>query len=184
MAGSILALDLATKTGWAVGSPGAAPRCGSIRLAPADASNGAVYVGLARWLGDFLAVERPRSIMIEAPLNARTQVAVGTTEATALRLFGLVAIAEMVAHARGVWDVRTASVQDVRQHFVGARRFKAKDEGKRVVAEQCRVLGWQVPDLDAADAAALWDFGCAIIAPREHARGVSALSGFAKGKAA
>lgn len=181
--GRVFALDLATTTGWAVGEPGSAPRCGSHRLAKEGATNGALFLALAKWLGDFCTIEQPRALMIEAPMNARTQVSIGSTEATAHRLIGLVGIAEMVAEARGIWTVRTANVQDVRKHFVGQARFKAKLDGKRAVAERCRLMGWSVPDLDAADAAALWDFGCSIFAPRQHAQGASAMGALGRGAA-
>ena len=44
---NILALDIATVTGWAFGAPGSVPRAGTIRWADVGSSNAAVGCGVA-----------------------------------------------------------------------------------------------------------------------------------------
>ena len=79
----ILALDLGSNTGWAVSAPeGSRPRWGSIRLGGDGATPGERYAALARWLNDFIKVNRPRLLVYEAPLPPR-QVNGHSTFATA-----------------------------------------------------------------------------------------------------
>jgi len=160
--GAILALDIATRTGWAYGKPGELPLSGSERLAPAGSSNGAVGRGLLRWLTDFTKVNAVAALYIEAPMNP--QIMGGkTTFGTARMLIGLCFLAETVAEARGIYFIREANVQDVRKHFLGKARPKDK---KREVMARCKALGWDHTDDNEADALALWAYACAVEAPR------------------
>lgn len=157
----ILALDIATRTGFAFGRPGELPRSGSIRLAPPGSSNGAIGRGMMRWLADFLKVSQPDVIYYEVPLDPR-HMGRKTTFKTARILLGLPFLVETISEARGVYKLREAGVQDVRKHFCGNARPKDK---KQAVLARCRQLGWQPEDDNAADALALWDFACAKEAP-------------------
>lgn len=159
---TILALDIATTTGWAFGRPGDIPRSGSVRLAPPGSSNGAIGRGMLRFLTDFISVEKPDQIYYEVPLDPR-HMGAKTTFKTARILLGLPFLVETIAEARGIFRLREAGVQDVRKYFVGTPRPKDK---KAAVQTQCRVLGWKPVDDNAADALALWAFACAIEAPR------------------
>jgi hypothetical protein len=61
----ILALDLASRTGWAVGVPSdEKPRSGSLRFAREGASMGAVFAGCRQWLNDFLATENDIKLVV------------------------------------------------------------------------------------------------------------------------
>jgi len=160
----ILALDLASRTGWAVGDPAdPTPRSGSVRLASSGASLGAVYAGCRQWLVDFVAAEPDiRLIVFEAPMAPQHMA--GFTTAHIMRLLiGLCAIAEEFGHSRG-YDVREAKVSDVREHFIGTNRIKRKD-AKPLTIENCRRLGWAPVDDNAADALALWHYQASIFDP-------------------
>lgn len=158
---SILSLDVATRMGWAFGSPGEYPRSGSVRLAPPGSSNGTIGRGMLRWLTDFITVSQPSMIYYEVPLDPR-HMGRKTTFATARILLGLPFLVETIAEARGIFKLREAGVQDVRKHFCGTARPADK---KQAVLARCRQLGWKPEDDNAADALALWDFACAIEAP-------------------
>lgn len=158
---SILALDIATRTGFAFGRPGEFPRSGSVRLAPQGASNGMIGRGMLRWLTDFLAVNPVGALYYEVPLDPR-HMGNKTNFATARVLLGLPFLVETIAEARGIFKLREAGVQDVRKHFVGEARPKDK---KAAVLARCRQLRWAPEDDNAGDALALWDFACAIEAP-------------------
>ena len=71
MKGDILALDLATVSGWAEGPPGGPVRSGSIRFAPSGASHGEIALGAVRWLVVvvvlYAAVMMLRSARAETP---------------------------------------------------------------------------------------------------------------------
>lgn len=161
---AILALDLARITGWAYGRPGEVPRTGSKELAPAGSGNGTVGRGLLRWMTGFLEVSPAKTVYIEAPLDPR-HMGKKSNMATARQLLGLCFLAETIAEAKGIYRVREAGVQDVREIFVGKRR---PEDGKEAVQRRCRQLGWEISDDNAADAAALFAFACHV-----EARGVA-----------
>lgn len=162
--GSILALDLATQTGWACGRPGEVPRCGSLAFARAGHSMAARFAGCARWLNDFVAVETPRVVVFEAPL-APSYVAGHTSTDTVRLLMGLTAIIEATLYDSGI-DVREASVSTVRQFFLGTTRIKSAD-AKIATKKRCVELGWRVVDDNAADACALWAYQVSVFVPAE-----------------
>lgn len=158
---TILALDIATCTGFAFGKPGQTPRSGSIRLAKTGASNGEIGQGMLTWLVDFITVNKPDMIYYEVPLDPR-HMGKSTTFKTARILLGLPFLVETIAQARGIFKMREAGVQDVRKFFVGQARPANK---KEAVKARCRQLGWSAVDDNAADALGLWAFACAIEAP-------------------
>lgn len=160
--GGILALDIASRTGWAFGRPGELPRAGSVRLAPPGSDIGLVGMGLIRWMRDFTQLEKVDALYIEAPVNPAFMRGKTSWE-TALMLISLFGIACATAEGLGIFRRRRANVQDVRRHFVGESRPKDK---KQAVIARCRQLGWKASDDNAADALALWSFACAIEAPR------------------
>jgi len=96
----------------------------------------------------------------------------------AFALIGGAIIVETVAHLRGAPRIQLANVQDVRRHFTGQRTFSkaidpstgkklsSRDAAKAATIAMCRLQGWEVENDDAADAAALWSWGCASLNPR------------------
>src|SRR5262245_23437780 len=100
-AGTILALDLASVTGWACGAPGqGVPRSGSIRFARVGASMGAIFSGCAQWLRDFLTVQEVSLIVFESPMEPGFMT--GKTNASTIRvLMGLPAIVEATVYGDG-----------------------------------------------------------------------------------
>ena len=161
----ILALDLATRTGWALGRPGdATPLSGSVRFAREGASMGAVFAGCRNWLGQFLDEhDDVELIVFEAPMDPMLFVGRPRRPETARQLIGLAAIVEERTYDRG-YDVREARVSDIRRHFIGAnlKRRAAKD----ATIEACRRLGWAPVDDNAADALALWHYQASILDPK------------------
>lgn len=159
----ILALDIATTLGWARGHVGQAPSCGSICFGR-DCSENAVFAKAIGWFSNLLApMPRPDVLILEAMLPGGAMKGETTIDVRD-RLAGLHAIIRGVAHIRGIYQISTADVGAVRQHFIGARNLKSAI-AKREVFERCRRLGWQVPDHNAADAVATWHFACSLINP-------------------
>jgi hypothetical protein len=157
----IIALDIATATGVAVGEPGSAPRVWTEDLgkrAPDEAR-----FSKALWLTNKLIVEhKPSLIAVEAAIGGRD---------ASPYLIGLLACVRGCAFNRGV-PVKVYHRSSILKHFVGkaltARDFpglakaKAKFAIKEAVIARCRLLGWEVADDNAADAAALWDYANAL----------------------
>lgn len=161
----ILALDLASRTGWACGFPHEdKPRSGSVRFAREGASLGAIYAGCRQWLADFLATEPDvRLIVFEAPMAPQHMA--GFTTAHIIRvLIGLCAVVEEYGHAGG-YDVREAKASEVREHFLGTNRIKRK-EAKSATIDACNRLGWAPSDDNAADALALWHYQASFLDPK------------------
>lgn len=163
----ILALDVASTTGCAEGRPGEKPRTWKWRLGGEGATRPERLFSLLCHLSEHLAVSKPRTIVIEAPMSLR-----GAD--TMMLLFGAVGVCEAVARGRDVNDVLLANVQTVRRYFVDRARFKQTNDGKKAVMEKCQALGWNPQGFDEADAAAVWAWACHTRYPR-HAQHVEPL---------
>jgi hypothetical protein len=159
----IVALDLATRTGFAFGPPGAErPTSGSVRFASPGASHEAIFAGALSWATDQFRDLRPAVIVWEAPLPASFKRGSTNADTTTL-LFGLPAIVGAVAHLLAIYDVRKAKASDVRHHFIGCN--PRRERAKALTISQCRRLGWAPSDDNEADALAIWSYMTAIIDP-------------------
>lgn len=149
----ILALDLATQTGFAVTAPdGSAPILGTFRIAT-DAIHddfGRAFLALHKRVGELIEVHQPTLMWFEAPLFI-TQRRVKT----ARFLMGLSAIVELIAEERSL-PCYEASVSDVRMFVAGSRHGKNGRGPKEIGFDYCAMRGWHPPDDNAADAALLW----------------------------
>ena len=156
----IVALDIATQTGIAVGSPGGKPKAWSVDLGKGRGEDARFSKALVL-THELIERYRPDLIAVEA--------AIGGKFASAF-LIGVVACVRGVAANRGV-PVRSYTSGSVRKHFLGRALAKrdfpslkpaaATKAIKGEVIARCRLLGWEVADDNAADACALWDFACA-----------------------
>src|SRR5262249_28879166 len=142
----ILALDLATVSGWARGRAGEEPKSGSIRFASEGASHAAIAAGALRWLIDFTKPEpRPDEVVIEAQVrkphwkssNAANDV---TT--------GLIFLTRAVFFERGVYKFVLVQVTSVRHFFIGGN--PSRDQAKWLTTKKCRALCWDPADDNAA----------------------------------
>jgi len=151
----IMALDLSTRVGWAVGVPGERPRYGTWML-PSMADNGRCGAALVAALEDAITVHAPTHIVAEAPLPLPAQ----NHAATARLQFGLAWTVAMVGYWRDV-QTRECSVDKARMGILGRCRFAGhRDEAKRVVMGWCEKQGWPVDDDNMADACLLWRWSC------------------------
>jgi hypothetical protein len=160
--GIVLALDLATTTGWCIGVPGAVPECGHIRFTKPGTSRAATYRAYRNWLDETWGKrdEIPDLIVYESPAVGAHMG--GKTNVDTLKLLsGLAEHLEEWAH--GKTELREASVSQVRSHFIG-QNMKAKI-AKPLVFERCVELGWPVETTDESDACALWDYQCCWLNP-------------------
>lgn len=144
----VLAFDTATKTGCAFGVAGDRPRAWTVDLGKTD------------WPVRFSKTLRMVQHYVEtlAPDLIAVEQFVGGPKANS-NLVGLVACVQGEATRLGV-RVVSYYPASVRKHFLGG--IRAGGEIKGQVFAKCRLLGWDVKDTDAADAAALWDYTCAL----------------------
>jgi len=167
---NILALDIATTTGWCRGELGQVPACGSVRFGKSGVvSPHETFAAALTWLAGFLEPKpRPDFMMIESMLPPDAMRG-ATSKAVRDRLAGLHGIVLAVAQIRGIARIEEVSVGDVRAHFIcdrAARRIVAKRE----TLLQCTALGWPARDDNAADACAVWSYACALIDPKTALR--------------
>lgn len=179
----ILALDLATVTGWAYGPAGARPRFGTWKLGKPGTPRPARLLVLRGYLADFLAVnDNIDEVAYEAPMKPRVMARVGSTPDTAILLLSACAVAEIACYEAGV-DYSMHDVQAVREHFTGQRRYRdqwcpielktvsSREWAKRATIARCKQLGSLVRNDNEADAVALHDYVASVRYPPAALRG-------------
>lgn len=175
----VLALDIATTTGFAYGGPEQpSPKIGSVQFGSAAASPDAVFGAALAWANRFFAENKPDLIAIEKMLPPMAMSG-KTTRSVRDRLAGLQGILRGAARNAGLFEVAMVDVGDIREHFIGQRGAK-RDSAKLQTMQRCRQLRWTVDNDNEADAAALWSYQVSRIDPRLALR-VSPL--FARGTA-
>ena len=157
---TILALDLASQTGWAIGKPGDTPTHGTIRFASPGASHEAIFCKAMDWM---MGMTRGIDLVVwEAPMPTSFNRGRTSADATTI-LYGLPAVIGAIAYKHGIYDIRKAGARDVRRHFLGCN--PQRKTAKTMVKSQCRKMGWHVSDDNEADALALWSYMCSLIEP-------------------
>lgn len=164
----ILFLDLATKTGWAVGEPGGQISYGSIRFARPSEDQAAAFGRFSVWLDGMIGEHGVSEVVFEQPMDPRHMVDRKTKRnltsfATIRLLLGLCAITEERGRLAGV-RVTETSVHSIRKHILSGQR-PPKGQAKTVVAQRLKMLGYNPTDGDASDAIAGWLYASAIRAP-------------------
>jgi hypothetical protein len=169
MADIRLGLDLAAKSGVVWGQPFEAPEFAVWDLrAPRLGQRGFNLMQRLTPLVDHLKPRGLSKAYIETPLDAHVAAKMGAIQETTISLNGYVFLAMTILDTLGI-EYALVDRQKALQHFVGQPRFKNKDDGKRACVVRCKQLGWGDVSFDEADAAALWDCGCARDNPREFA---------------
>lgn len=158
--GTVLALDLASTTGWAWGSPQAPPDFGTHRICRPGSQRARVYREFREWLELMLTTRHTDIIVYESP--ALPMIMHGRTNISTIKL--LIGLAEHLEEwALDEVELREATVAQVRAHFIG-RNCKASIAKPQTMA-RCRELGWNVETSDEADACALWAYQTACLRP-------------------
>jgi hypothetical protein len=161
----ILALDLATNSGFAIGVPEEPmPIYGSVAFAKPGASVDAILGNAQVWLIETLKRERPDLIVYEKPLPNFRRIGQTNSNAT-LILNALPGILRACAFNLGLYNkVRDVTVLDVRNHFLGSCKLERK-KAKALTIKICNGLGWKPQDDNAADALAIWNYQCSRLKP-------------------
>jgi hypothetical protein len=165
----ILALDIATTTGYACGPVGKIERSGSVRLKTPKDDVWVAGQNIGFFLRDLFIIqsEIPDVIVVEAPLPAGASPGA----AAAIIAWGSLFTVQFMAAAYEI-PVRLVKADDVRSHYTGRSRWQAppgskggKDAnriyGKSKVVERAHLLG-HMPldshDNDRADACAVHSY--------------------------
>ena len=159
--GTVLALDLATVTGFAYGAPGKVPTFGHLRFVNQGTSRAGLYRAFRSWLEKWERSNIQRDLIVYESAAIPSIMTGRTNIDTIKTLIGLCEHLEEWAYNRV--ELREASVSQVRAHFIG-RNMKA-NVAKPMTMDRCRELGWNVENHDEADACALWDYQCSFLRP-------------------
>lgn len=158
----ILALDLATVTGWACGLPGERPLSGSVRFGKSSPTHGEIAANAIAWMLGKLDDLKPTVIVYEQPLPPNFTGG-NTTLNTSMVLMGLPFLLSGIAYKLGIFNVASARVSDVRTFFLGGNLKSA--EAAKLTLQRCISLGFDPGDDNEADALALWCYQCALVRP-------------------
>ena len=166
----VLALDIATTTGFAWNRVDiAVPICGSIRFGNVRTPPAEIFGRAIAWADQYFRDLKPDIVIVEALLPPQAMLG-ETSRQVRDRLCGLQAIMLGAAHNAGAGEIVTATVGDVRSHFIGTRVLK-RAQAKAAVMDKCASLGWTVANDNEGDAAAAWSYATSLIDPRLALRG-------------
>jgi len=176
---SCLAFDTAIKTGVAFGAVGDVPRAFTVDLGRVAWE--VRYARMLRAVEHYVREFNPSIVVVESPAAGGYQN---------LDLIGLTVCVRAQAARMGVRSI-SYMPNSVRKHFLGkalsARDFPGKTRAaakgaiKAQVIARCRLLGWDISEPDAADAAALWDYALSLESRAHQMTTVGGIFGRAKG---
>lgn len=169
----LLALDIATRAGWACGDPlnprlpvrtnleAAAgmpcpkPPSGVWQGPRGDTTD--VLIAWRRWLRETIQDRAVSAITFEAPVLART-----TSLLTARRLYSMAEMVPLVAREYKIGWVCEEQNGTIKEFWAGNGKAK-----KTAMLDSCRARSWEIDDHNEADALALWS----LIASQIQAKG-------------
>lgn len=161
----ILALDIATVTGFAQGESGGMPMSGAVRLKRRDERAETAAFNMLAFLRDRFVLQRPDMVFAESYLNPA-----GHKSADAIilqiMLYGVVAAMSQAYAIR----FEHAAPATIRKHFVGCANAGDRAKTKALVLRQARALRYidhACTNDNIADAVAAWEFAAATHARRQ-----------------
>lgn len=174
----VLALDLATRLGFAHGRIGERPVWGAHDLGR-KRSNGEVLDDYLAWLHAKLDATQATTVAFESPYMPTGQNNPFAAPANALtirRLFAFAGITEAVCHCRKL-RCYEARPSEITRAFLGGPAPKRRTEKKAATVRQARLMGYPVADDDEGDALALWMYAESIFSPSmlSHRRAAAGL---------
>lgn len=159
---AVLALDLATTTGWALHKPGMQrPFFGAIRFSSAKGEIGAQLVKFHQFLVDQHQMHKLTDVVFEASLIPFGKI----NPETIYRLISLAGHAEYFAHRIGARCFKV-ELSSWRKHFIGRNPAGGgwkKDAAKKAALDACSAYGWATNLPDAAEACGILDFYLSLI---------------------
>lgn len=196
--GTVLALDIATTTGWAWHRPGMPrPFFGAVPLPSEVNEVGEPIAELLLWLRNlYIGLKNDGSpithIFYEMPFINPRQI----NSRTSKRLMGLAGVVEMFAYQVKMTGIYEVDIAEWRKHFLGRgggfKREKKWSEKKQkmvpgkylpghdpkeLAIQQCARFGWHTNVHDAAEACGLLDYALTMIPDYERPWRDNALMG-------
>jgi Holliday junction resolvasome RuvABC endonuclease subunit len=178
VAGTIFALDLASRTGYAAGPVGDVPRSGTVILKKPGDPSAVAFGNLIAWLNEQWTRERPALVVTEAPFSLQAFRDHSNAEATVRMTLGLHGIVGGMCHRFGL-PLKEFHPATIRKHFLGRGRMGSRAEMKSAVVARCHLLGFMPRDChddNRADAIATWDYTAASPASKLYLFGERAVA--------
>jgi len=154
----LLALDLATTTGWAVGDGHDDPELGHVTMPSTGEEVGPFADFFERWLNMMIDEWSPTRIIMEAPYLPRAKIDEDgklkqpeTTMMTTRKLQGLTVLTEMTAYRRGKIPITESAAITVKKTSTGYGG--ASKEDMVLIAKR---LGYANATYDESDALGVW----------------------------
>lgn len=143
----ILAIDPGMRLGWAVLPARGAPQTGSQELTKDAGDLGKLLEYFAAFLRHLITEYCPDKIVMAHLFIWKTD-----TAQNVLPLFGLVAVAHLVARQQGI-PISLIYERAARRHLLAPAKTPKKSAAiKAAVFAACRARGWRVCDHNASDA--------------------------------
>jgi hypothetical protein len=162
-ADTIIALDLAVRTGVAIGDAGEAPTASVVTLKRPNESAAVAYANLLAWLDRAIREHRPDLVFAEAALPLQAYRRLGSAEKTVVMHAGLHAIVAAICGRYGVRHEERAD-STIRKHFLSIGRLGDRASTKAAVVARCHLLELLPRSCcndNMADAIAAYDFASA-----------------------
>ena len=172
----ITGMDIATSCGVADGCPDSKPRVWTWRLSDYGKARTDKLSALMRYCERYFADNRVDALFYERGLSLAAAMDIGMSDDTMALLRGAIGVVEACAARAGVPRIEGVGVQEARRHLLGSGRIP-RGQGKAMVRERCRVLGWRTANDDESDAAAIWSYGVGIISPMSSYRAMPLFAG-------
>lgn len=164
MSGGVLALDIATVSGWAFGDAGEKPQHGTFACPVTGDDLGRYGVAYRGFLRNLILSTRPKLVVYESPIlpppkfdKAAGRIVQVTNIATVRKLNGLIMLTETTCHDEGV-PVEEITAGQWRKSFLGSfyPRSGERDDLKRAAIAACRQMRWEPNGSDDAEAMGIW----------------------------
>ena len=166
----ILALDVATTTGYALGEAGSKPSYGHFRSGKRAGPPGEVTALFRDWLDALCKTHQPQWLVFESPYIPRPAPPFARRAAPPIdinvlrRLITLCGIAEEVAWRHKI-ACREQASNIICKQFTGRGSWGSRAEKKLATQKMCAIYGWHGVTEDEADALALWTYAEAVLYP-------------------
>jgi hypothetical protein len=164
MLGTVLALDLATTTGWALHRKGLErPFFGAFKLPGGPQAVGQQADALERWLRDIYIAARTDGAPITHFFFEAQHLAAKINIDTVYRLIALGGVVEKFAYQVGATSCLKVHISEWRKHFIGRGAAFGKDDPKEMAIRRCAQYGWHTDVADAAEACGILDYALTMI---------------------
>lgn len=172
--GTVLALDIATTTGWALHNPTMQrPFFGAVRLPGGKDEVGEAADALLRFLRDLYIRLRDNGQPITHFFYEKPFIPTAANSATSERLLGLCAVTQMFAFQVRATSCRSIDISEWRKHFIGQgsgfkrtpdkKRYLPGHDPKELAIQRCASYGWHTDIADAAEACGILDYALTMV---------------------